>query len=148
MQPELIAALAELDELLERAKQTIRTIEPAALDYQPGIECNSIDALATHMAGSLRWWIGEIVGGRDAHRNREAEFRARGANADTLVRELDAVRELVREVFESLTPTQLDEMKQARTKTISVRQSIVHVISHTAEHVGHIEMTAQLWKQK
>lgn len=145
---ELEAALIELDENLDRAKKIIRTMEPAGLAYQPGVECNSISVLAMHMAGSLKWWIGEIIGGRDAHRDREAEFHAHGVSADVLVHELASARELVDEVFETISPAMLIETRQARTRVVTVRQSVLHVIAHTAEHVGHIEMTAQLWKKK
>jgi len=144
---ELVVMLDELDDYCARAKKAILSVEPAGLDYVPCAGSNSICAISTHTVGSLKWWVGEIIAGRDMHRNRDAEFQVLGVDAQTLVDEFDAALGFVRVILESLTLTQLDEMRQARTKTITVRQSIVHVIAHTAEHVANIEMTAQLWKQ-
>jgi uncharacterized damage-inducible protein DinB len=148
MLPELATALTELDDLIDQAKQIIQTIDPAGLDYTPGAEMNSIGVLATHIAGSLKWYLGEVIARRAMHRDRDAEFRARGKDARALAQTLDEAREFAREILETITPAMLDETRQARTRTVIVRQGITHIVAHTAQHVGHIEITAQVWKMK
>ncbi|MCA9947468.1 MAG: DUF664 domain-containing protein [Anaerolineales bacterium] len=34
----------------------------------------------------------------------------------------------------------------ARDREVPVRWGILHVIDHTALHLGHIQITAQLWQ--
>ncbi|MBM3129797.1 MAG: DUF1572 domain-containing protein [Chloroflexi bacterium] len=148
MLPELATALTELDDLIDQAKQIIQTMDPAGLDYAPGAEMNSIGAIATHIAGSLKWYLGEVIAQRDMRRDRDAEFRARGKDARTLAQMLDEAREFAREILETITPAMLDETRQARTRTVIVRQGVMHIVAHTAQHVGQIEITAQLWKMK
>lgn len=109
---------------------------------------NSIGVIATHIAGSLKWYLGEVIAGRDMRRDRDAEFRARGNDARALAQTLDDAREFAREILETLTPAMLDETRQARTRTVIVRQGITHIVAHTAQHVGHLEITAQVWKMK
>jgi uncharacterized damage-inducible protein DinB len=145
---ELAAALTELDDLFGQAKRIIIALDAKGLNYQPGAEMNSISAITTHIAGSLKWYLGEVIGGRDMKRNREAEFRAVGADPAALARGLDDAQAFAREILETITSTMLDETRQARTRTFTVRQGVLHIVAHTAQHVGHIEMTAQLWKMK
>jgi hypothetical protein len=36
-------------------------------------------------------------------------------------------------------------MREARDRVIPVRWCILHVIDHTALHLGHMQLTYQLW---
>ena len=146
MLPELASAMTELDDLFNQAKQIIQTLDSTGLNYRPGVEMNSIYAITTHIVGSLKWYLGQVIAGRDMRRDREAEFRASGADAPALVRALDDALTFAREILETITPAMLDETRQARTRTVTVRQGVAHVVAHTAQHIGHIEITAQLFK--
>lgn len=148
MLPELASALTELDDLFNQAKQIIQTLDSTQLNYKPGVEMNPIYAITTHIVGSLKWYLGEVIAGRDMRRDRDAEFRASGADAHALVRALDDALSFAREILETITPVMLDETRQARTRTVTVRQGVAHVVAHTAQHVGHIEITAQLSKAR
>jgi uncharacterized damage-inducible protein DinB len=74
-----------------------RTIEGAsreALDWKPAEDSNSLAVLASHVAGSERYWIGEVAGGqrvgRDRADSRAQEFLAEGLEATDLIARLDA----------------------------------------------------------
>ena len=114
MLPELAIDFSELSDLQAQAQKIIREIDPAALDDSPGEGFNTLTAIVTHMAGSQRWWIGEILGGRDVHRDREGEFRAAGQDAEALARRLDDALALVKEVLETITPEMLDQPRRVR----------------------------------
>ena len=45
-----------------------------------------------------------------------------------------------------LTAAELEETRQAWSRTVSVRWGILHVIEHTALHLGHMQITYQLWQ--
>jgi len=48
-------------------------------------------------------------------------------------------------VLSSLTEAQLDENRKWQDQMVSVRWCILHVIEHTAQHIGHMQLTRQLW---
>ncbi len=146
MLPELAINFAELSDLQAQAQKIIRELDPAALDASPGEGFNTPAAIVTHMAGSQKWWIGEILGGRNVHRDREAEFRAAGQGAEALARRLDEALALVKEVLETVTPEMLDQPRTVRERTVSVRYILPHVVAHTALHLGHLELTRQ-WSE-
>jgi hypothetical protein len=47
-----------------------------------------------------------------------------------------------------MTEGQLDAGRKFRDRQVTVRWSILHVIEHTAQHVGHMQLTRQLWLAK
>ncbi len=148
MLPELAINFSELSDLQAQAGKIIREIDPAALDYSPGEGFNTLTAIVTHMAGSQQWWIGEILGGRDVHRDREGEFRTARQSSDLLARRLDDALALVKEVLETITPEMLDQPRRVRERTVSVRSILPHVVAHTAVHLGHLEITRQWWESQ
>ncbi len=148
MLPELAISFAELADLNAQAQKIVRGMDPRALDDSPGDGFNSPNAIVTHMAGSQRWWVDEILGQRDVHRDREAEFRAAGQDAEALARRLDDSLRFVKEVLETVTPEMLEQPRQARDRTVTVRYVLPHVVAHTAIHLGHLDLTRQLWESR
>ncbi len=107
---------------------------------------NSLAVLAAHIAGAEHFWIAEVIGGRPTTRDRDAEFVVQVADAAELVRRLEASGTETRAVFSALTVADLDSTREARGRTVNVRWGILHVIDHTALHLGHMQITYQLWR--
>jgi uncharacterized damage-inducible protein DinB len=148
--------LSELDNYLQRiedlrgqVRDLIADLPAEALNWRPieGKETNSLAVLATHIAGAEHFWIGEVVGGRPSTRDRNAEFTTQASDASELVCLLEDTGVETRGVFAALTEACLDGTRQARGRTIPVRWCILHVIDHTALHLGHIQLTYQLWNR-
>ena len=59
--------------------QAIEGLPPAALDWVPGPDTNSLAVLAVHVTGATRYWIGDVAG-----RDRDAEFQVRDLDATAL----------------------------------------------------------------
>jgi uncharacterized damage-inducible protein DinB len=150
--------LSELDNYLERiedlrgqVRSLIEALPAEALNWRP-IEgedthaSNSLAVLAAHVAGAEHFWIGEVLGGGPPTRVRDAEFATVAAGAGELLRALDAVGEETRQILSTLDPAELDGTREARGRTIPVRWCILHVIDHTSLHLGHMQLTYQLWK--
>lgn len=121
-----------------------------ALNWSPtASEANTTYQLLTHMTGSEAWWIHENVGGIDVHRNRESEFGASGDDIAALKARYDGVAQRTEEILRGLAGTDLGELRKTSSDNHpggrSVRWCIVHIIEHTARHVGHIELTSQLF---
>ncbi len=146
MLPEVETVIAALDDRWAEAKSVLKDIDKEALTYRPGDGFNSISAIAAHIAGSAKWWIGEVVAGRDMHRDRDSEFRFTSSDADALAQRLDDAADLVREVVETLTSDVLDQKRECRGRQLSVRAILLRVLSHIALHVGHMQVTRQLWE--
>jgi uncharacterized damage-inducible protein DinB len=149
--------LSELDNYLQRIEdlrgqviELITDLPAEALDWCPteSIEnhaTNSLAVLAAHIAGAEQFWIGEIIGGHLPTRNRSAEFATQTATTAELCHWLEKSGEETRAVFARLNEGDLDRTREVDGRTIPVRWGILYVIDHTALHLGHMQITYQLW---
>jgi uncharacterized damage-inducible protein DinB len=106
---------------------------------------NSLAVLAAHVAGAEHFWITEIIGNRPATRDRDFEFATVAADASGLCQRLDEVADETHRVFAELDAAAMDGTREARGRTVTVRWGILHVIDHSALHLGHMQITYQLW---
>jgi len=149
--------IQELNDLLERiedlrgqASGLIAELPAQALNWRP-IEkeddhvTNSLAVLAAHVAGAEHFWIAEVVGGRIKSRDRDAEFATSASRSSEIIQALEKVALETREVFSALGESDLNGTRQANDRTVPVRWCILHVIDHTALHLGHMQITYQLW---
>ena len=157
--------LSELDNYLQRIEDLrgqvgdlIADLPAEALNWRPIEEddaTNSLAVLATHVAGAEHFWIAEVVGGRPPTRDRDAEFATQASDASELIRLLEDTGAETREVLSAMRAADpsspsgqsLDGTREARGRTIPIRWCILHVIDHTALHLGHMQLTYQLWME-
>ena len=150
MLPEVESYLERIEDLCGQIIKLIGDLPSEALNWRP-IEgegehgTNSLAVLAAHVAGAERFWIGESLGNRPPSRVREAEFAVKVADASDLVRGLEEAEVETREVLSTLTRDDLEGVRQVRGRAVPVRWCILHVIDHTALHLGHMQLTYQLW---
>jgi uncharacterized damage-inducible protein DinB len=150
MLSELENYLHRLEDLRRQVGELIADLPAEALNWRPirGTEdhaINSLAVLAAHIAGAQHYWIGEVVGGRPPTRNRDAEFATQAADAAGLSRLLEAAGTETRQVLSSLSETDLDGVRQVQERTVPVRWAILQIVDHTALHLGHMQLTYQLW---
>jgi uncharacterized damage-inducible protein DinB len=149
--------ISELDNYLERIEDVrnqvlslIADLPAEALNWRP-IEgkddhaTNSLAVLTAHIAGAEHFWIAEVVGGQLATRDRDAEFVTVAANTADMISLLEKTAQETREAFAALSESDLNGTRQARDRIVPVRWCILHVIDHTALHLGHMQITYQLW---
>ncbi len=107
---------------------------------------NAVGNLVLHLCGNLGQWILSGVGGAPDHRDRDAEFAARG---DVSAGELKLrIRERVKEtvaVIAALTPEQLVERTVVQGYDVSKLHAVYHVVSHFSEHAGQIVFATKLF---
>ena len=106
---------------------------------------NSLAVLVAHIAGAERFWVAEVVGGHPPSRDRDAEFTMEVTGAAPLLRLLEEVGSETRDVLSGLTDADLAGEREARGRTTPVRWCVLHVVDHTALHLGHMQLTYQLW---
>jgi uncharacterized damage-inducible protein DinB len=121
-----------------------------ALDWVPGQDMNSFCVLVVHVTGSTRHMIGYFVGGMASNRDRAAEFTASGLDAAALKARIAENKEFVRGVLENLTLDDLTKIHQMkdRDRTYTKAEWLLHALEHIGVHVGHAQITRQLWDQK
>jgi uncharacterized damage-inducible protein DinB len=147
MHPIFAAYLERLETLHADLARALEGLPPAALDWSPAPDANSIAVLVAHIAGSERFWIGEKAGGIAADRDRASEFRTHSTDAAALRQMLDDSLSQARAVLATLT---LDDLPRpagvfADTQPIDVAWALWHELEHVAMHVGHIQMTRVWW---
>jgi uncharacterized damage-inducible protein DinB len=111
-------------------------------------DTNSLYVMATHVIGSEAWWLQQIIGGTDVQRNRDAEFVAAGESFTPLRERMEAVAAQSEAVLNKLSAADLDGERDTTLGRHTVRWCILHVIEHTSRHIGHIELTRQLWEKE
>lgn len=122
-----------------------------ALDWVPGVDMNSLCVLVVHTTGATRFWIGDAALGDPAHRVRAEEFQARGLTHDQLKARFAALEDYVRAALEPLT---LDDLaathvinREGKDTEIVAGWALLHAITHLSVHLGHAQITRQLWQQ-
>ncbi len=124
-----------------------------ALDWIPGAEMNSFGILVVHVTGASRYWIGDVALGESSNRHRSEEFEARGLSHDELKARFAALEAYVSGALERLSVADLGAARASKNSTGDVKPTTVgwallHALEHTALHLGHAQITRQLWDQR
>ncbi len=150
MIPEIQTDIERLRALRGDMLKTLDGASRAALNWKPTPRgTNSLFVLATHLRGSEQHWIHRVIGGQTIARDRDAEFRARGADAEKFRAEFAANTRASEAVLGALSEADLNATRAAPNYgDVSVRWVIVHVIEHYAEHAGQMSLTRQVWENQ
>lgn len=151
---------SELDNYIQRIQdqharmgKIIQGLDSAALNWRPleitsdDDATNSLAVLVAHSCGAEHYWIAEVVGRMPPTRDRKAEFHTQVTQAEELVRLLEATEKETLTILTALTSIQLDDIRVVDQRTVYVRWAILHIIAHNALHLGHMQLTYQLYHQ-
>ena len=129
--------------------QAIDGLPQDALDWIPGQDMNSINVLLAHITGSERFWIGDIAAQESSNRDRDAEFRVRGVEADVFRKRLVDNLEYARTVLDTMSLQDLEatRIRPSDGREFTVTYALIHALEHAREHLGQIQLTRQLWEQ-
>jgi uncharacterized damage-inducible protein DinB len=151
MTPEIEHYLQFFTDLHHQMEAVITDLPTEALNWRPLIGdddhvTNSLAVLVTHVTGAEQFWVGQLLGGREIDRDRHAEFQTVADDHDSLRRRLHETDRLTHEVLTTVDARQLDERVQVREHNLTLRWGVIHMIEHAANHLGHMQLTSQLWK--
>lgn len=151
MTSEIEQYLNMIEDLRGQVRTLIADLPAEALNWRPldtldDHITNSIAVMVMHIAGAEHFWIGEVIGGMPTTRDRPAEFETAVEDVAPLLARLDAVAEETPAVLSSLDEEELAGTRKVNGNKVPVRWGILHVIDHTAVHLGHMQITYQLWK--
>ena len=127
--------------------KTINGLPPEALDWVPGAEMNSICVLVYHITGAERFWIGDVAVNEPSNRDRNAEFKVRGLGEAFLRGRLDDSYGYATAVLEQITLQDLETPRTSSRGTFTVGWALLHALEHSHLHLGHLQITRQLWDQ-
>lgn len=137
---EIMAKIAELSD--EQLNQRL-----------PLPDANTIFAIATHAVGMGEFWVLTLVGDRPSNRNRSAEFQAVGAGQPLIARYKQWLAD-VHALLDTLPDAAMTRVVEPpfefrstgglQDGPLTVRDCLYHVVEHTATHLGHMQLSADL----
>jgi uncharacterized damage-inducible protein DinB len=150
MENEVQAYIGEFNTLRGEIRKTLQGLSDEAANWQPlPKESNSIYALITHLTGAQSNWMKRVIAGIPIQRDRDAEFRASGSLSEAL-KTWEQVDRETDGILGKLSQKQLEETRDVSGPfgRVTVRWCILHQISHYATHLGHMQLTSQVWNQQ
>src|SRR5687768_680624 len=94
--------------------EALEELPPAALDWKPGHDMNSISVLVFHLTGSERYWIGDVAAHDSSQRDRDSEFRVYDVDVNVLKKRLADNLEYALNVLDKLD---IQDLKTNRETT-------------------------------
>jgi uncharacterized damage-inducible protein DinB len=153
MEAEIQGYLTEFSIVRGDIRNAIRELNDEGANWHPLQEgTNSIYAILSHIMSADNFWVRQVISGEAVRRDREADFRASGKLMELLTRWEKAWIE-IESILGKLSHAQLSEVRSLpfrpeRKESVTVQWIILHLISHHATHLGHIQLTRQLWEQQ
>lgn len=129
--------------------KAVRHLPAEALDWVPYPGGNSMSVLVVHSAGAEKFWIGDIVAGEATGRDRPAEFKVKGLSPQELEARLNESLGYAELIMKNLEMDDLEALRKdpRNDQEITTASALAHTLKHTALHLGHIELTREIWLQ-
>lgn len=155
MNPLAAASLNVTESLIADLMETMDGIPEEALnqwkpsaEQQGGGEMNTFAALAVHTASAGHWMLCHQVLGDDVDREREVEFQATATRQQVeanFINWMNDLRDRMQEL-EDLDLLQMPPTIRASRPDWNRAHWLLHMIDHTALHLGHLQIHRQLWE--
>jgi uncharacterized damage-inducible protein DinB len=127
------------DEYPTKIERCLDVLPSEALWRRPNESSNSIGNLLLHLTGNVRQWIVSGVGGAPDTRRRGEEFAAtEGADAALLMAALRGTLDEADSVLAALDASSLEETRTIQARTMTVFDTVYHVVEHFSMHTGQI----------
>ena len=135
----------KLEQLHGRIQDCLGRLTPEQIWTRNSENENAVGNLVLHLSGNVRQWIGSGIAGLPDHRQREAEFDARGGMAPQELAELLKARIADAVVtIRELPPARLTERIVNQGYNVTVLESIAHVVEHFSQHTGQVILLTKL----
>ena len=136
-------------DLIERILTAADGLTSDQLDAAPWDDSSTLFVLATHAISATEWNIVEVLAGEELDRSRQAEFDSRASSFDdpqgVLAERWVGARAAIESALGGLSDDAWagPHYHMFMDKHLSGYELINRALAHTAEHVGHAEMTRQ-----
>lgn len=132
----------------QQLRDIVRDMDTDQLNWAPAPDTNSPAVLVTHTLASeyhTLLFVRDLVEERD----RDAEFRVTATSAVELLAQIDRADELLRQHGGAITA---NDLAAVRTRPDRAPQTGLHWLinsyGHAREHIGHLELTAQMYRRQ
>lgn len=136
-------------DLIDRILTAADGLSVEQLDATPWDEASSMFVLATHAISGTEWNFVQVLAGLEVDRSRQAEFESRAASVDDplalLAERWSGAKSAIESALEGLSDDAWDGLHYHvfMDKNLTGHELVCRALAHTAEHVGHAEMTRQ-----
>jgi uncharacterized damage-inducible protein DinB len=135
----------KLEQLHGRIQDCISRLTPEQIWTRNSENENAIGNLVLHLSGNVRQWIGSGVAGMADHRQRDAEFDARGGVASAeLAERLNATLVEAARIIREVPAHRLTERILPQGYEVTVLEAIAHVVEHFSMHTGQIILLTKM----
>ncbi len=142
------AVLTLFAQIHGRVRDEVEGLDRDALNWVPTAGANSIATIVTHLIGSESETL-RCVAGLPTERDREVEFAGKEVSGSEVLALLDAADALIGEAKPCIDATRLQESIALPTLPAEeVRSGLTWLVGnygHACEHLGHIQLTKQLY---
>ena len=148
MKPFYADYLNNLEELHQEILHAINGHPQDAFDWTPFTGSNSLSILIIHLSDAERYWFSDVVSGVPSGRDRDSEFKVKNLKPGVLTARLHESWSYGAQVLENLDLNDLETKRRSsrNDRDVSVTWALEHALKHTAVHLGHIQITRQLWE--
>jgi hypothetical protein len=138
--------------LHDQVRAEVKGLDPRALNWVPAGETNSVATLVVHILGSEAEVL-RIVRAMPTDRDRDSEFGGLVGGDEELLGMIDEADKLL----DQLTPhVSSNDLAAERIRPSAVRNKgprkgiywLLNCYGHTREHIGHLELTMQLYRSR
>jgi hypothetical protein len=128
----------------------IKGVPSAGLNWQPGTNTNSLWALTLHTLGTTLHLLATAadIEPRWQAWQRATELAASGDDPGLLLAAIRNMDDFLDKVFSVLEEESPEIERDWLGKPKPVSYLVAHAVEHAGRHVGHMELTRQLWDQR
>jgi uncharacterized damage-inducible protein DinB len=135
----------KLEQLHGRIQDCLGRLTPEQIWTRGSENENAVGNLVLHLCGNIRQWIGSGVAGMPDHRQRDAEFDARGGKALGELSDLLETRVAEAVVIIRKVPAaRMTERITPQGHDVTVLEAIAHVVEHFSMHAGQIILLTKM----
>lgn len=136
-----------LHNLWDQVRGAIQDLPTGALNWTPlQQDTSSAAIIVTHMCGVASMGVIQALTGVEVHRVRDSEFQATANNVDELLALIERTEGAALSALEQTDADALGEMAPATVRgPVPRRLGVLRSISHIGMHLGHLQLTRQLW---
>jgi hypothetical protein len=128
----------------------IKGVPAAGLNWQPGTNTNSLWAITLHTLGTTLHLLSTAadIEPRWQAWQRATELAATGDDPGLLLQAIRNMDDFLDKVFSVLEEESPGTERDWLGKPKPISYLISHAVEHAGRHVGHMELTRQLWDQR
>lgn len=148
MEPVVAAVVDLYGSVHQQLRELVTGMDPAALNWSPGPEMNSLAVLVTHTVASeldTLTFVRDVPNDRD----RDSEFQVTAPDVADLLATLDRGDANLKEHGDAITSGHLEAIRERPGRPPQAGMHwIINNCGHAREHLGHAQMTKLLYEQR